>query len=65
MNRRNRVSRDDFDRAASFYRARAGGGMLPQEAQVRVNRLMEASDLQPRRAGRIIPTCRWYRAIET
>jgi len=62
---RDRVSRDDFGKAAGFYRARAGGAMPVDEARARVKRLMEANDLRPRRAGRILPTRRWYRAIET
>jgi hypothetical protein len=63
--RQGRVARADFDKAAGFYRARAGGGMPAEETRSRVKRLMEANDLQPRRAGRLLPTRRWYRAIET
>jgi hypothetical protein len=61
---RNRVSRDDFRKAAAFYRARAGAGLTQAEAERRVKRLMEQGDLIPRRAGRLVPTRRWYRAIE-
>ncbi len=62
--RRNRVARADFDRAVAFYRARAGGGITQAEAQRRVKRLMEESDLQPRPAGRVLRSRRWYRVIE-
>jgi hypothetical protein len=62
--RRQRVARDDFDRAVAFYRARAGGGVTPADAQKRVKRLMEELDLRPKAAGRVIRTRRWYRAIE-
>jgi hypothetical protein len=30
-----------------------------------VKRLMEELDLKPKRSGRLLPTRRWYRAIET
>ena len=62
--RRARVSRDDFRKAVAFYRARAGAGLSQAEAERRVKRLMEQADLVPRRAGRLVPTRRWYRAIE-
>ncbi|WP_431285184.1 hypothetical protein ACQW02_10465 [Humitalea sp. 24SJ18S-53] len=61
---RSRVTREDFRKAAAFYRARAGAGLSQIEAERRVKRLMEQSDLTPRRAGRLVPTRRWYRAIE-
>lgn len=62
--RRNRVARADFDRAVAFYRARAGGGITQADAQRRVKRLMEESDLHPKPAGRVLRSRRWYRAIE-
>ena len=62
--RRNRVARAVFDHAVAFYRARAGGGITQAEAQRRVKRLMEESDLQPRPAGRVLRSRRWYRVIE-
>jgi hypothetical protein len=62
--RRNRVARPDFDRAVSFYRARAAGGVTQTDAQRRVKRLMEELDLQPKPTGRIIRSRRWYRVIE-
>lgn len=62
--RRDRVSREDFRKAVAFYRARAGAGVTVAEAERRVKRLMEQDELAPRRAGRLVPTRRWYRAIE-
>ena len=63
--RRGRVSREDFGKVAAFYRARAGSALTPADAEKRVKRLMEELDLQPKRSGRLLPTRRWYRAIET
>jgi hypothetical protein len=62
--RHQRVAREDFGRAVAFYRARAGGGVTEAEAQQRVKRLMEELALQPKAAGRVIRSRRWYRAIE-
>jgi hypothetical protein len=61
---RQRVARDDFRKAVAFYRARAGSGLSQTEAERRVKQLMEQADLTPRRAGRLVPTRRWYRAID-
>lgn len=61
---RQRLAREDFDRAAAFYRARAGGGVTAPEAARRVKRLMEELDLRPKPAGRLLRSNRWYRAIE-
>jgi hypothetical protein len=61
---RQRVARDDFRKAVAFYRARAGAGLTHAEAERRVKQLMEQADLTPRRAGRLVPTRRWYRAID-
>lgn len=60
---RGRVSRDDFQKAASFYRARAGRAVSELDAQRRLKRIMEETDLKPARSGRIIRTRRWYRQI--
>ncbi len=62
--RRGQVGRDDFEKAAAFYRARAGKRITIAEARQRMKALMEESDLQPARAGRLIRTRRWYRQIE-
>jgi hypothetical protein len=59
-----RVKRADFERVVAFYRSRTGG-LSPEEVRRRVKALMEENDLKPRRAGRILPTRRWYRAIES
>lgn len=61
--RRNRVTRRDFEKAVAFYRARAGRNVTPTDAQRRVKRLMEEADLKPARSGRILRTRRWYRQI--
>lgn len=61
--RRSRIARKDFDKAVAFYRARAGRSLTPVDAQRRVKRLMEESELKPARSGRIIRTRRWYRQI--
>ncbi len=61
--RRSRVARKDFDKAVAFYRARAGRNLTPVDAQRRVKRLMEESELKPARSGRILRTRRWYRQI--
>lgn len=61
---RQRLAREDFGRAAAFYRARAGGGVTEPEAARRVKRLMEELDLRPKPAGRLLRSNRWYRAIE-
>lgn len=62
--RRDRVSRADFEKVVAFYRARAGAGLTRAEAERRVKRLMEEQGLEPKRSGRILRTRRWYRAIE-
>jgi hypothetical protein len=62
--RRNRVARADFAKAVAFYRARAGAGLTEAEAARRVKRQMEELALQPKPAGRLIRTRRWYRSIE-
>jgi hypothetical protein len=62
--RRSRVTRPDFDRAVSFYRARAAGDLTRTDVEKRVKRLMEELDLQPKPTGRIIRSRRWYRIIE-
>lgn len=62
--RRERVTQGDFARAVAFYRARAGGGLTETEAKRRVKRLMEDLGLQPRPAGWLVRSRRWYRAIE-
>lgn len=61
--RRQRIARKDFDKVVAFYRARAGRNITPVDAQRRVKRLMEESDLKPARSGRILRTRRWYRQI--
>lgn len=61
--RRQRVTRQDFDKAVAFYRARAGRNLPPVDAQRRVKRLMEEAELRPARSGRILRTRRWYRQI--
>lgn len=61
--RRQRITRKDFDKVVAFYRARAGRNLTPADAQRRVKRLMEESDLKPARSGRILRTRRWYRQI--
>jgi hypothetical protein len=60
---RGRVSRNDFRKAAAFYRARAGHAVTELESQRRLKRIMEEADLKPARSGRIIRTRRWYRQI--
>lgn len=62
--RRGQVGRDDFEKAAAFYRARAGKRITIAEARQRMKALMEESDLQPARSGRLIRTRRWFRQIE-
>jgi hypothetical protein len=61
--RRSRVTRKDFEKAVAFYRARAGRNVTPVDAQRRVKRLMEETELKPARSGRILRTRRWYRQI--
>ncbi len=61
--RRSRIARKDFDKTVAFYRARAGRNLTSMDAQRRVKRLMEESELKPARSGRIIRTRRWYRQI--
>ncbi|WP_439596598.1 hypothetical protein [Falsiroseomonas sp.] len=63
--RRNRIARQDFDKAVAFYRARAGADLTQAEAARRVKRRMEELELQPKPHGRLIRTRRWYRAIES
>lgn len=62
--RRGRVARDDFAKAVAFYRARAGAGLTEAEAAKRVKQQMQELDLQPKPAGRLFRTRRWFRAIE-
>jgi hypothetical protein len=61
--RRSRVTREDFDKAADFYRSRTGTTVTPVEARKRVKRIMEEHSLEPRRSGRLLKTQRWYRQI--
>ena len=61
--RRSRITRRDFEKAVAFYRARAGRNVTPVDAQRRVKRLMEETELKPARSGRILRTRRWYRQI--
>jgi len=61
--RRSRVTREDFDKAADFYRSRTGTTVTPVEARKRVKRVMEEHSLEPRRSGRLLKTRRWYRQI--
>jgi hypothetical protein len=62
--KRGRVTRQDFGKVAAFYRGRAGSAMSEETAKRQVKRLMLENDIAARRAGRIIPTRRWYRMIE-
>ncbi|PZW47025.1 hypothetical protein C8P66_10763 [Humitalea rosea] len=62
--RQGRVARDDFRKVVAFYRARTGAALTEADGQKRVKRLMEENEIAPRRQGRIVPTRRWYRAIE-
>ena len=43
--RRSRVTREDFDKAADFYRSRTGTTVTPVEARKRVKRVMEEHSL--------------------
>jgi len=61
--RRNRVDRADFEKAADFYRNRTHSAVSLAEAKKRVKRVMEENALDPRRSGRLIRTRRWYRQI--
>ena len=61
--RRSRVTREDFDKAADFYRSRTGTTVTPVEARKRVKRVMEEQGLEPRRSGQLLKTRRWYRQI--
>jgi hypothetical protein len=63
--KRGRVTRQDFGKVAAFYRGRAGSAMSEETAKRQVKRLMLENDIAARRAGRIIPTRRWYRMIES
>jgi hypothetical protein len=61
--KRNRITREDFDKAADFYRSRTGTSLTPIEARKRVKRIMEEHSLEPRRSGHLLKTRRWYRQI--
>ncbi len=61
--RRNRIDRTDFEKAADFYRNRTNSTMSLPESKKRVKRLMEENALEPRPSGRLIRTRRWYRQI--
>lgn len=61
--KKNRISREDFDKAADFYRSRTGTTITPIEARKRVKRVMEEQGLKPRRSGQLLKTRRWYRQI--
>ncbi len=62
--KRGRVARQDFRKVAAFYRGRAGSAMTEVVAQGQVKRLMLENDIPARRAGRVLPTRRWFRAID-
>ena len=61
--KKNRVSREDFENAADFYRSRTGTTITPIDARKRVKRVMEEQGLEPRRSGQLLKTRRWYRQI--
>ena len=61
--KKNRISREDFEKAADFYRSRTGTTITPIEARKRVKRVMEEQGLEPRRSGQLLKTRRWYRQI--
>ena len=61
--KKNRVSREDFENAADFYRSRTGTTITPIDARKRVKRVMEEQGLEPRRSGWLFKTRRWYRQI--
>jgi hypothetical protein len=61
--RMGRISREDFDKAADFYRSRTGTTVTPIDARKRVKRVMEEQGLEPRRSGWLFKTRRWYRQI--
>ncbi len=61
--KKNRISREDFEKAADFYRSRTGTTITSIEARKRVKRVMEEQGLEPRRSGQLLKTRRWYRQI--
>lgn len=63
--RRRRLSRAQFEQAAEMYRMKARGRVPMEEARQRVKVLMQEHDIEPKRAGWVIRSKRWYNSIKT
>lgn len=61
---RGRVARHDFAKAVAFWRARAGSQVSHADAERRVKRLMDEAQLTAKPSGMLVPSRRWFRAIE-
>ena len=59
-----RLSKADFDQAVEMYRAKTKGRVSSEEARIRVKAIMEENDVQPKRAGWVIRSRRWYNSIK-
>lgn len=63
-NRGRRVSKAEFQQAVDMYRAKTKGRVTMDEARLRVKAIMEENNVQPKRAGWVIRSRRWYNSIK-
>ena len=47
-----------------MYRAKTKGRVTTDEARLRVKAIMEENNVQPKRAGWVIRSRRWYNSIK-
>jgi hypothetical protein len=61
--RRKKLSRKRFEEAAAIYRGMTGDNLSPEEARVRVKRVMETEGFRAKRGG-LTMSRRWYRRVD-
>ena len=59
-----KLTKADFNQAVEMYRAKTKGRVSSEEARMRVKAIMEENDVQPKRAGWVIRSRRWYNSIK-
>ncbi|EDP66093.1 hypothetical protein BAL199_24139 [alpha proteobacterium BAL199] len=63
-NRGRRLSKAEFQQAVEMYRAKTKGRVTVDEARLRVKAIMDENNVQPKRAGWVIRSRRWYNSIK-
>ena len=58
------MSNAEFQQAVEMYRAKTKGRVTVDEARLRVKAIMEENNVQPKRAGWVIRSRRWYNSIK-